>query len=163
MPTRWSSASSIALAGALALVGCARRDPPPAPPPASSTAPQGHGEQALIVQPGDVEAPHRDLERIPPLRREGAPSVPVQWETEIRNRCPVPARFAIGPVDAEIGADTPIHTLAPGEGVSTHLADDEYVLLITAPGESSVRTRAPGGWVILQGGERCDHMTALHR
>lgn len=156
MASRWPPLPSpLLLAGALALGGCAH--PVPAPEP---VAPVDHGVQALIVQPGDAEASYRALSRISISRPDDAKSLPVQWETEIRNRCTVPASFAIGPKDAEIGPDVPIHTLEPGEGVSTSMADDEYVLLITAPGESAVR--ASGRWVILQGGNRCDHMTALN-
>lgn len=86
----------------------------------------------------------------------------MQLATELRNRCPAPATFAIGPATAAPDDQSPTTTLAPGAAIQTGLTADEWVFLRAHDGRWP-KAQAPGGWLVFTGESACDTITAVPR
>jgi hypothetical protein len=114
----------------------------------------------LAWQPGD--APPVAVETMP--RLDPAPStdaavVPMQFSTQIRNRCSRPATLAVGSAQAEPHDGAAGFVLAAGAAIwFGQSADDLLFVRVEASGWHSVR--GAGGDLVLSGA-RCDTITEL--
>jgi hypothetical protein len=146
-----------ALLAVTLLVGCAANTPPP---PSTPQRPLGERLAAdLTWQPGDTEPSHREVARLTPPPPPDASVLPMQYATEIRNRCAEPAIFTIGPADATPDDASPTNHLARGEAIVTGITTEERVFLRTATGWT--RADDNGNWIVFTGETTCEAVTGI--
>ena len=114
----------------------------------------------LAWQPGDAPPVWVEpMARLDPPPSRDAAVVPMQFSTQIRNRCSRPATLAVGSAQAEPRDGAAGFVLAAGAAIRFwQSADDLLFVRVEASGWHSVR--GAGGDLVLSGA-RCDTLTEL--
>lgn len=143
------------LAAVVLLAGCAARTPAPAEP---AVAPfEERLASDVSWQPGDLEPVARDVVRWAAVDEDAA-TQPMSWRVQIRNRCSVPAVFAVGPADESAPADAPQNELAPGEAISTWIPAGDALHLQDPGGGASTKAKLAAKHVVFLGEDDCDRI-----
>ena len=122
------------------------------------------GELAkLISQPEDTEPVRYQITRTVLQKNADSGSVPMQFDTVIRNRCREDAKFVVGAADIIPQADSPTEHVGAGRAIRVDLADGECVYLQTPAGHYQARACESGGWIVMTGDGPCTDIIGIHR